>query len=100
MAVTFGDGIEIIEEGFLDCGATGKFIDQHYAKDKGLKTEPLDQPVKVYNVDGTLNKRGTICRLGYRDTWENLQGMIPCHRTRTTEDHSRIPLVDQDESNN
>ena len=55
-------GIEIVEEGFLDCGATGKFIDQHYANDKGLKTEPLDQPVKVYNVDGTLNKRGTIRR--------------------------------------
>ena len=55
-------GIEIVVEGFLDCGATGKFIDQHYAKDKGLKTEPLDQPVKVYNVDGTLNKRGTIRR--------------------------------------
>ena len=64
-------GIEIVKEGFLDCGATGKFIDQHYTKDKGLKT-----------------------------TWENLQGTIPCHRTRTTEDHSRIPLVDQDESNN
>ena len=42
----------------------------------------------------------SICRLGYRDTWENLQGTIPCHGTRTTEDHSRIPLVDQDESNN
>ena len=55
-------GIEIVEEGFLDCGATGKFINQNYAKDKGLKTEPLDQPVKVYNVDGTLNKRGTIRR--------------------------------------
>ena len=55
-------GIEIAKEGFLDCGATGKFIDQNYAKDKGLKTEPLDQPVKVYNVDGTLNKRGTVCR--------------------------------------
>ena len=49
-------GIEIVEEGFLDCRATGKFIDQNYTKDKGLKTEPLDQPVKVYNVDGTLNK--------------------------------------------
>ena len=55
-------GIEIIEEGFLDCGATWKFINQNYAKDKGLKTEPLDQPVKVYNVDGTLKKQGTICQ--------------------------------------
>ena len=53
-------GTEIVEEGFLDCRATGKFIDQNYAKDKGLKTEPLDQPVKFYNMDGTLNKRGTI----------------------------------------
>ena len=53
-------GIEIVEEGFLDCGATGKFIDQNYAKDIGLKTEPLETPIKVYNVDGTLNKRGTI----------------------------------------
>ena len=49
-------GIEIVEEGFLDCGATGKFIDQNYTKDKGLKTEPLKEPIKVYNVDGTLNK--------------------------------------------
>ena len=53
-------GIEIVEEGFLDCGATGKFIDQNYTKGKGLKTEPLKEPIKVYNVDGTLNKRGTI----------------------------------------
>ena len=28
-------GIEIVEERFLDCEATGKFIDQNYAKDKG-----------------------------------------------------------------
>ena len=49
-------GIEIVEEGFLDCGATGKFIDQNYTKDKGLKTEPLKELIKVYNVDGTLNK--------------------------------------------
>ena len=49
-------GIEIVEEGFLDCGATGKFIDQNCTKDKGLKTEPLKESIKVYNVDGTLNK--------------------------------------------
>ena len=49
-------GIEIVEEGFLDCGATEKFIDQNYTKDRELKTEPLKEPIKVYNVDGTLNK--------------------------------------------
>ena len=54
------EGIEIVEEGFLDCGATGKFIDQNYARAQGLDLEPLEKPIKVYNVDGTLNKRGTI----------------------------------------
>jgi hypothetical protein len=52
--------IEIVDEGFLDCGATGKFIDQSYAKRQGLELEDLENPIKVYNVDGTLNKRGTI----------------------------------------
>jgi hypothetical protein len=53
-------GMEIVEEGFLDCGATGKFIDQLYARRQGLKLELLEKPIKVYNVDGTQNKRGTI----------------------------------------
>jgi len=52
--------IEIVDEGFLDCRATGKFIDQNYARKKGLKLEQLENPIKVYNVDGTPNKRGTI----------------------------------------
>jgi len=56
------NGIVIVEEGFLDSGAGGKFIDQNYAKAKGLETEPLIQPIRVYNVDGTPNKRGTIRR--------------------------------------
>ena len=54
------EGMEIVEEGFLDCGATGKFIDQNYARSKRIKTKPLETPIKVYNVDGTPNKRGTI----------------------------------------
>ena len=29
--------IEIVEEGFLDCGAGGKFIDQNYTRMKGIK---------------------------------------------------------------
>ena len=52
--------MEIVEEGFLDCGATGKFIDQNYAKAKGMELETLKKSIKVYNVDGTQNKRGTI----------------------------------------
>jgi transposase InsO family protein len=55
-------GIVIVEEGFLDSGAGGKFIDQNYARAKKLETEPLIRPIQVYNVDGTPNKRGTIRR--------------------------------------
>ena len=46
-------GIEIVEEGFLDCGATGKFINQNYAKSNRLEMERFEKPLKVYNVDGT-----------------------------------------------
>ena len=53
-------GIEIVEEAFLDCGATGQFIDQNFAKTNGLKLERTKKPIPVYNVDGTANKRGTI----------------------------------------
>jgi hypothetical protein len=53
-------GIEIVEEGFLDCGATGKFIDQNYAKIKGLKLKTLEKPIHVYNVDGTPNTPATF----------------------------------------
>jgi hypothetical protein len=60
--------IEIVEDGFLDCGATGKFIDQHYAKAKGLELENLDKPLKVYNVDGTPQQKrdnSTLCGFEY-----------------------------------
>ena len=53
-------GIEIVDEGFLDCGAGGKFIDQNYTRMKGIKTGTLKEPIRVYNVDGTPNKQGTI----------------------------------------
>jgi len=46
----------------LDTGAGGKFIDQNYAKEMKMKTIDLEHPLKVYNVDGTPNKRGTIRR--------------------------------------
>ena len=42
----------------IDCGARGKFIDQNYAQQFNIKK--LDQPHKVYNVDGTENKKGMI----------------------------------------
>jgi len=44
----------------LDSGATGLFIDRGFVHRNGLKTRALDQPIKVYNVDDTLNQGGSI----------------------------------------
>ena len=47
-------------EGLLDSGASGKFIDSDFVKKIHAKRENLKKPIKVYNVDGTPNKQGTI----------------------------------------
>jgi len=44
----------------IDCGARGRFIDQNFIRRVGLKTTRLKFPLPAYNVDGTLNKTGTI----------------------------------------
>ena len=44
----------------LDSGAGGKFIDQNYAKTLNLPLKTLDKLIPAINVDGTLNKKGTI----------------------------------------
>ena len=52
--------IEIVEEGFLNCGAGGKFINQNSTRMKEIKMKALKEPIWVYDVDGTSNKQGTI----------------------------------------
>ena len=42
----------------IDDGAGGKFIDQNFAKN--FTIQKLNEPMKVFNVDGTKNTRGTI----------------------------------------
>jgi len=44
----------------IDCGAEGDFINRTYAMIMGIKKLALDKPIKVRNVDGTLNKAGTL----------------------------------------
>ena len=44
----------------LDSGAGGEFIDQNYTKTLNLSLRNLDKPIPAINVDGTLNKKGTI----------------------------------------
>jgi len=51
---------KIIKKSLIDSGAGGKFIDQNFAKAQGFKLTPLAEPIRVFNVDGTLNKKGTI----------------------------------------
>ena len=60
MKISSEKGIEIVKEGFVDSGAGGKFIDQNYVRTKEFRKERLSEPIKVYNVDGTPNKQGTI----------------------------------------
>ena len=44
----------------LDSRTGGEFIDQNYAKTLGQPLENLEKPIPAINVDGTLNKKGTI----------------------------------------
>ena len=47
-------------KGLLDNGTTSMFINQEFMHRNGLKTQILPYEIKVYNVDGMLNKEGTI----------------------------------------
>ena len=44
----------------IDSGVGGKFINQKYAEQLGLPIQPLRKPIMAQNIDGTLNKSGTI----------------------------------------
>ena len=45
-------------QAMIDCGARGAFIDQNFTKN--FKQRKLDYPLTAKNVDGTINKKGTI----------------------------------------
>ena len=44
----------------LDCRAGRIFMDQNFTWKHGIKITKLDKPITAQNVDGTLNKKGTI----------------------------------------
>src|SRR5258705_8978311 len=44
----------------LDSGVTGMFVNQAFAQKNKLETCPLPNPVPVHNINGTLNKNGSI----------------------------------------
>ena len=47
-------------EALLDSGAGGLFIDETFAKQNDFTLHKLPEPLNAYNVNGTLNKKGTI----------------------------------------
>ena len=47
----------------LDSGATDNLIDRNLIKKLGLGTKPVKPPRLVRNVDGSLNKDGTITEM-------------------------------------
>jgi Retroviral aspartyl protease len=57
----------------LDTGAGGKFIDQNFVWNQKIKTKELKYPIKVFNVDGTSNKWGTITKYTQLDLTINGQ---------------------------
>ena len=53
-------GHEISAHALLDSGAEGIIIDQDFATRNNLTLRTLVNPLPVKNVDGTLNKRGSV----------------------------------------
>ena len=58
----------------IDSGARGKFINRKYAERLGLPIQTLEKPIMARNVDGTLNKTGTIT--SYVDLVVKIDGRI------------------------
>jgi hypothetical protein len=68
-----------IEYALGDTGATGLFIDEHYVKKNKIPQIELQEPIDVYNVDRTPNRKGTITHyvkilstIGKRTKWTEL----------------------------
>ena len=48
------------KKALVDSGATDNFIHPAFAKRLGLAMMPLEKPKKIYNIDNTSNKSGSI----------------------------------------
>ena len=48
------------KKALVDSGATDNFIHPAFAKWLGLTMTPLEKPKKIYNIDNTSNKAGSI----------------------------------------
>ena len=46
----------------LDSGVTGLFIDHTWLHQKKITTCKLEHPIEVYNIDGSVNRGGSIMK--------------------------------------
>ncbi|KAF8231649.1 hypothetical protein L208DRAFT_1203629, partial [Tricholoma matsutake] len=56
------NGKDITTNVLLDSGAEGVFIDSKFIEREGIKMYPIGYTIQATNVDGTLNRQGTIMR--------------------------------------
>jgi hypothetical protein len=47
-------------DALLDSGATGLFINRALVQKKGIHMRQLEHPITVYNIDGSINREGSI----------------------------------------
>ena len=57
---TTDTGTVLSMKGLLDCSATDLFVNSDFIQRNNLTMKKLSQPIPVYNVDGMLNKAGSI----------------------------------------
>ena len=48
----------MVEKALLDSGAMENFLDHHTIKRLRIPTQPLEQPIRLTNVDRTTNQAG------------------------------------------
>ncbi|KAF8221781.1 hypothetical protein L208DRAFT_1326191 [Tricholoma matsutake] len=53
---------DVAMNALLDSGAGGVFIDSKFIEQEGIRTYPLGCTIWATNIDGTLNRQGTITR--------------------------------------
>ena len=83
-----GDTNQIVETlALFDSGAGGKFIDQAYVWNLGIKAQKLEQPLIARNVDGMPKKSLPLLF----STW--LLNQTACYRIRKATDHIRLSMV-------
>lgn len=60
--ITANTGERIKVKTLIDSGATGMFIDNRFVEEHGWNVEMLEQPIPIYNIDGTLNASGKVTK--------------------------------------